>query len=131
MDQNSYKFCTSFNTIFKKLVRTQFSQLKISMTLPVLSYRLSSRSNHSDISLFTWTDLMRSSRFTCRGQMQNKKKIMATIPFMGSRKIYQKNTSGKKTSKISPLWRLWRSRRRVSTKHFSRLPLFQYCSGVL
>ena len=89
MDQNSYKFCTSFNTISKKLVRTQFSQLKISMTLPVLSYRLSSRSNHSDISLFTWTDLMRSSRFTWRGQMQNTNKIMATIPFSGRRKIYQ------------------------------------------
>ena len=55
-----------------KEVRTQ---------LPVLSYRLSKRSNHSAICLLTSADLMRSSRFTWRDQMQNSKKIMATIPF--------------------------------------------------
>ena len=59
----------------------ELSQVKISMTLPVLSYRLSKRSNHSAICLLTSADLMRSSRFTWRDQMQNSKKIMATIPF--------------------------------------------------
>ena len=55
-----------------KEVKTQLSQLKISMTLPVLSYRLSKRSNHSAICLLTWADLMRSSRFTWMGRSNAK-----------------------------------------------------------
>ena len=55
-----------------KEVKTQLSQLKISMTLPVLSYRLSTRSNHSAICLLTWPDLMRSSRFTWMGRSNAK-----------------------------------------------------------
>ena len=69
----------------------------------------------------TWSD-PRDSPDASRLHSSNKDVLSDSIPKL---KIESEITSGKKMSQIIFSWSPWRSRRRVSTKHFSKLPLFQ------